>query len=87
MLQRFRMSVDDCIREYESLGAKVFGSPRLSGFGLLRPKYDEKILETVIQDVTRRNARQRKMGDVDLGDVIYAMGRFDDDMCRWFVYI
>ena len=74
------MNVDDCIKEYENLGDKVFGHPRPTAFGLPWPKFDSKILENVIQDVTRRHGEQ-----VPYEDMNYSMERSDDDMCRWFV--
>lgn len=55
MLGRLRMNVDDCIRDYEQFGEKVFGHPRLfhlrSPLFWVRDKYDHKILEKVIKEV------------------------------------
>ncbi len=74
------MSVDDCINEYETLGEKVFGHPRPFAKGaLLWHKFDAKVLEEVIKDVTARHAEQREFG------IKYAMDKLDDDMCKWWV--
>jgi hypothetical protein len=60
MLSRFRMTVDDCIWEYENLAGKVFGKARMfhqmfvPTFWLKRPKYDADELEMVIKGVARR---------------------------------
>ncbi|KAF7865472.1 hypothetical protein EAF04_006447 [Stromatinia cepivora] len=60
MLSRLRMSIDDCIQEYENLGEKIFGQPRkLSMRGPIpwnREKYDHRKLEEVIKDVVKRRA-------------------------------
>ena len=82
MLQRFRMTVDECIQEYKTLGGDVFGNPRLPVINRLQPKFDEKILERVIKDVCKRR------GEVpDWDDLNYNLthNTFDDDMCRWSV--
>jgi calcium-independent phospholipase A2-gamma len=39
MLGRMRMSIDDCINEYQRLGSIVFGKPRNGEY-----MFDEKIL-------------------------------------------
>lgn len=56
MLSRFRMSVNDCITEYKSLGRKVFAHPRplLMG-GLSWHKFSAQPLTAAIQDVTNRH--------------------------------
>jgi len=54
MLSRLRMTVDDCIFEYENLAGRVFGHPRLfhqtnlPTFWPNRPKYDAKAFQAVI---------------------------------------
>lgn len=52
------MNVDDCIAEYETLGKKVFGRPRIGHIRSFlwwpRDKYDHRHLEDVIEDVVRR---------------------------------
>jgi len=74
------MSVDDCIKEYKSLGEEIFGHPRPFAMGaLLWHKFDSKVLERVIRDVTARHAEQREFG------INYAMDKLDDDMCKWWV--
>ena len=78
MLSRFRMSVDDCIKEYETLGAKVFGKPRpLAKGAILWHKFDYRSLEAAIKDVTQRYS--------ELGDF---GGRYpmNEDVCKWYGY-
>jgi hypothetical protein len=64
MLSRLRMTVDDCIQEYLNLGGRIFGKPRRIHqlvkplFWLNRTKYDAKVLENVIQDVTNRRGNK-----------------------------
>jgi hypothetical protein len=62
MLGRFRMTVPDCLHEYESLGGEIFGKPRFFcqiRFGLgNRTKYDGARLRKVFEDVTARRSAQ-----------------------------
>ena len=63
MLGRFRMSVPECIKEYRTLGQKVFGKPRhltTLNFGIIsREKFDAEKLREVFEDVTvRRSERE-----------------------------
>ena len=75
MLSRFRMTVDDCITEYKTLGAKVFGNPRpMAMGGILWHKFDHRTLETAIKDVTKRYSEPGDFGG------LYPM---DEDVCRW----
>lgn len=74
MLSRLRMSVDECIEEYKTLGEKVFAHPRpLCKGGFPWPKYDHKVLEKVIRSVT---ARYDKKSDFE------AVFPLDEDLCR-----
>lgn len=74
MLSRFRMTVDDCIKEYKTLGAKVFGNPRPMAKGaILWHKFNYRILESAIKDVTQRHSELVEFRDS------YAM---DEDVCR-----
>lgn len=76
MLSRFRMTVDDCIKEYQTLGAKVFGHPRpLAKGAILWHKFDYRTLEAVIKDVTQRYSEPGEFG----GN--YAM---NEDVCKWY---
>lgn len=56
------MTVPDCMLEYETLAAKVFGRPRLFTalrFGLVdRTKYKATDLKKVFEDVTERRSEQ-----------------------------
>ena len=57
MLFCLRMTVHDCIKEYEILGDKIFGHPRpCSWFGILRPKYSSGTLKRVINEATARHS-------------------------------
>ena len=81
MLSRLRMSVDECLQEYESLGGKVFGHPRpIPARGLLWPKYDHKRLETAIRTVTSKYNGGRSEFESQ-----FAMDRTDEDMFQWYV--
>lgn len=65
MLGRFRMTVPDCMMEYENLGDEVYSKPRFFNilrFGLIdRPKYNAANVKEVFEDVTRR--RSEKIGN------------------------
>lgn len=60
MLTTLRMSVDDCLAEYETLAEQVFGNPRrvhhAGKLGILvrKNKYATTSLENAIKDVMRR---------------------------------
>ena len=68
MLGRFRMTVPDCISEYETLGQEVFGKPRF--FTTLRfgvgnkTKYRANELKKVFENVTERRSEQSSHGRV-----------------------
>lgn len=80
MLGRLRMSIDDCITEYETLGHKVFAHPRWFHFRSplfwLRDKYDHRSLEKAIRDVI-----DRRSPFVDGGDKNFAS---DENKCRTY---
>jgi hypothetical protein len=63
MLSRLRMSVEDCISEYHTLGSQVFGSPRhfhslsLPLIIRNRTKYNTDQLEEALEDVITRRGR------------------------------
>lgn len=81
MLSRFRMTVDDCIEEYKTLGKKIFGHPRrmaIGGFPWHR--FKARVLEDVIRDVTSRHNVQS-----DDFESRYGMDRIDDDMSQWYI--
>ena len=56
------MTVPDCMLEYETLAAKVFGKPRFFislNFGVIdRTKYNTAKLNKVFEDVTERRSEQ-----------------------------
>ena len=81
MIGRLRMNIDDCISDYETLGAKVFGrsrwfSIRMSPFFWIRDKYDHKILQDVVRDVVRK--RVPKVAEFPGGRNF----AFDENRCR-----
>lgn len=68
MLGRFRMTVPDCMLEYETLASKVFGKPQIFttlNIGLVdRTRYKAKDLQKVFENVTKRRSEvtdQRKI--------------------------
>ncbi|KAL8992576.1 MAG: hypothetical protein Q9169_006992 [Polycauliona sp. 2 TL-2023] len=78
MLSRLRMTVDDCINEYKTLGQKIFGNPRPLAFGaVMWHKFDYKVLEEVIKSVTRRHSEKSEV------DVLHFPS--DEDLCRTIV--
>ena len=75
------MNIDDCIRDYETFGAKVFGqsrwfSIRLSPFFWVRDKYNPNVLENVIKEVVRE--RVPKVAGFPGGQNF----AFDENRCR-----
>ena len=83
MLSKFRMTVDDCIEEYKSLGEQIFGHPRrmaIGGFPWHR--YSAKVLEKVIRGVTSRHYKRSKDENFEN---IYGVEKKDEDMCQWYV--
>ena len=81
MLSRFRMTVDDCIEEYKTLGKKIFGHPRrLAKGGFPWHRFSAKTLEDVIRAVTAAHNIQS-----DDFENLYGMERDDEDMCQWCV--
>lgn len=77
MLGRFRMTVPDCLFEYQTLGHEIFGKPRMIHtlkFGLgFRPKYRATKLEKVFKDVTKR--RNEQPGRSETGKIVFPSGR------------
>ena len=74
MLSRLRMSVDECIEEYKSLGQKVFGHPRpFCKGGFPWHKFDHKALEEAVQTVTARYGEESEFG------IIFPS---NEDLCR-----
>ncbi len=56
MLFCLRMTVHDCVKEYEILGDRIFGHPRpCSWFGILWPKYSSECLKKVINEAAGRH--------------------------------
>ena len=80
MLGRLRMNIDDCIREYETLGAKVFGHSRWfhlrSPLFWPRDKYNHKVLQETVRDVVKRYIP--KVADFPGGRNF----AFDENRCR-----
>ena len=82
MLGRLRMSVDDCIEDYETLGEKVFGHSRWfhlrSPLFWIRDKYHHRVLEDVVQTVVRD--RVPKVASFPGGQNF----AFDENRCRTY---
>ena len=80
MLSRFRMTVDDCIEEYKSLGNKIFGHPRrMARGGFPWHRFNARVFEEVIRDVdSRHNIRIHDL------ESHYGMDRTDEDMSQWY---
>ena len=82
MLGRLRMTVPDCLAEYETLGAKIFGKPRMLhelNFPIInRTKYDAENLRKIFEDVAKRRGERTSET---------AMPRFPSKTrtCRWLV--
>lgn len=78
MLSRLRMTVDDCINEYMTLGQKIFGNPRPLAFGaVMWHKFKYRDLEDVLKNVTRRHSEKSEL------DVLHFPS--DEDLCRTIV--
>lgn len=78
MLSRLRMTVDDCISEYKTLGQKIFGKPRPLAFGaVMWHKFDYRVLEAVIQSVTSRHCEKNEVDELVFPS--------DEDLCRTVV--
>lgn len=58
MLGRLRMSVQDCMEEYERLSGDIFGHPRLASvrgpIPYWRDKYDGEKIQRAVEDVIKR---------------------------------
>jgi hypothetical protein len=84
MLSRLRMSVEDCISEYVTLGSQVFGSPRhfhslsLPLIVRNRTKYNTDQLEEVLEDVITRRGRSE-------GPNRIAFKSENESFCKTFV--
>ena len=85
MLGRLRMTVLECIKEYENLGSKIFGKPRFLTrlqFPIVtdRAKYDAEKLKDIFQDVTRKRDQLTKE--------VHRNTRFpsERDLCRTLVF-
>lgn len=80
MLGRLRMSIDDCIAEYETLGPKVFAHPRWfhlrSPMFWPRDKYDHRSLEKAIKEVIDRRSPSVAGGNKNFAS--------DENRCRTY---
>ncbi|KAI0452792.1 FabD/lysophospholipase-like protein [Xylaria acuta] len=62
LLSRFRMTVEDCLKEYEIMAGLVFGHPKLiysMKFGMGGNKFRRASLERAVKKVIERRAEQR----------------------------
>lgn len=64
MLGRFRMTVLDCLHEYETMSHKIFGKPRVvsqRNIGIVPwPKYSAAAMEKAFKEVTARRCEYNK---------------------------
>lgn len=73
------MTVEECISEYQRLSKQVFGHPRpLNIGGFPWHKFDYRVLESVIQDVTARYGDKSEFDD----GVPFSS---NEDFCRTYV--
>jgi hypothetical protein len=85
MLGRFRMSIPDCLDEYEKMGNVVFGNPRIfcqRNIGIVsRAKYSAKAMEKAIKDVSERRCAHSESDRA--GEVSFAPDlRRRNDICK-----
>ncbi|KAI1159335.1 acyl transferase/acyl hydrolase/lysophospholipase [Nemania serpens] len=62
LLSRFRMTVDDCLKEYETMAGSVFGHPKLiysMKFGMGGNKFRRASFERAVKEVIERRAERR----------------------------
>jgi hypothetical protein len=69
MLGRLRMTVDQCIDEYETLAGEVFGNPRklhlrTCGPFVPREKYNHHALEKFVKSVTKKRVVPQDPNDI-----------------------
>ncbi|KAI1317485.1 FabD/lysophospholipase-like protein [Xylariaceae sp. FL0255] len=79
LLSRFRMTVEDCLEEYETMARCIFGHPRLIHnirFGIGGNKYHTKHLENAVKEVIERRAERRSENHTDV------LFRTEIDTCR-----
>lgn len=90
MLSRLRMSVDDCISEYVTLGSQVFGNPRhfyslsLPLIIRNRTKYNTDYLDDALQDVITRRGRKEGIKGSE-GTNRLAFRSENESFCKTFV--
>ena len=69
MLSRFRMTVKDCLDEYERMSNDIFGKPRLLSQRntLILPwtKYSASAMEKAFKDVTARRCSKAERASLD----------------------
>ncbi|KAI3317965.1 FabD/lysophospholipase-like protein [Xylariaceae sp. AK1471] len=67
LLSRFRMTVEDCLQEYETMAGAIFGRPRtlhkMNTIVVKRNKYSRKTPEKVTKEVIERRAELRDEDD------------------------
>ncbi|KAI0540646.1 acyl transferase/acyl hydrolase/lysophospholipase [Xylaria digitata] len=82
LLSRFRMTVEDCLEEYETMAGTIFGHPRIlhQMNALVRwNKYSTKHLEKAIREVIDRRVQ------VTIGDDTEPLFQTEIDTCRGIV--
>jgi hypothetical protein len=79
MLSRLRMSVADCLQQYEVVGGKVFGEPRkVSILGWPHNRYHKAPLVKAIQDIVA----QRVPNERESSEEKFQMFPAPADLCR-----
>jgi hypothetical protein len=74
MISRLRMTIDDCLEEYKTLGSDVFGKPRpFTMKTMMWDKFNWKRLHRAIEDVTLRHCENPR---------VTTKWPSPDDLCR-----
>ncbi|KAI1751776.1 acyl transferase/acyl hydrolase/lysophospholipase [Xylaria castorea] len=82
LLSRFRMTVEDCLKEYETMAGTIFAYPRVfhkMNIFMGRNKYNTKNLEMAIREVIERRVQVRIEDDTE------PLFQTDIDTCRGVV--
>lgn len=80
MLARLQMEVDDALAQYDIVGDKVFGHPRLHFRGAPWPKYSTRRMEGALREVIRNCLdRSGRPGGLEYSMLLKTE---DDGACR-----
>ena len=82
MSARLRVTVDECIHEYRTIGDEVFGHPGvISSGGTFGHELDCKPFEKVIEDVTGNHCEKIRF------ESLSEIDRLDQDTCQQYVNV